>query len=105
MATGTLGEIGHSSDWTRITAHPDSKESFHNKKIPAFGECVKTITSLHKKVPFARVIGWDVTVDAAGSPRVMEWNGAHNDIKYSEATQGPCFADLIAETKALQAPR
>jgi hypothetical protein len=26
--------------------------------------------------------------------QVMEWNGFHNDIKFSEATQGPCFADL-----------
>jgi hypothetical protein len=24
----------------------------------------------------------------------MEWNGTYNDIKFSEATQGPCFADL-----------
>jgi hypothetical protein len=24
----------------------------------------------------------------------MEWNAEHNDIKFSEATQGPCFADL-----------
>jgi hypothetical protein len=24
----------------------------------------------------------------------MEWNALHNDIKFSEATQGPCFTDL-----------
>jgi hypothetical protein len=24
----------------------------------------------------------------------MEWNGWHNDIKFSEAADGPCFADL-----------
>jgi hypothetical protein len=24
----------------------------------------------------------------------MEWNGEHNDVKSSEATQGPCFSDL-----------
>lgn len=23
----------------------------------------------------------------------MEWNASHNDIKFSEATQGRCFAD------------
>ena len=26
--------------------------------------------------------------------QLMEWNGTYNDIKFSEATQGPCFADL-----------
>ncbi len=26
--------------------------------------------------------------------QIMEVNGRHNDIKYHEATEGPCFADL-----------
>lgn len=29
-----------------------------------------------------------------GNVGLMEWNAGHNDIKFSEATQGPCFHDL-----------
>jgi hypothetical protein len=50
--------------------------------------------SLHEKLPFARTIGWDVVVDQHENVAVMEWNGWHNDIKFSEAADGPCFADL-----------
>ena len=45
-------------------------------------------------VPFARSIGWDMIVDNNNEIQVMEWNGSHNDIKFSEATQGPCFSNL-----------
>jgi hypothetical protein len=45
-------------------------------------------------VPFTSIIGWDVAVDENHNVKVMEWNGDHNDIKFSEATQGPCFSDL-----------
>lgn len=60
----------------------------------AFKTCVLTVTKLHKKAPYARCIGWDVTVDGDENVRLLEWNPEHNGIKFSEATQGPCFADL-----------
>jgi hypothetical protein len=41
---------------------------------------------------------WDLCIDGDGAVRVLEWNGGHNDITFSEATQGPCFADLDRET-------
>jgi hypothetical protein len=44
-------------------------------------------------VPFTSIIGWDVAVDENHNVKVMEWNGDHNDIKFSEATQGACFSD------------
>ena len=45
-------------------------------------------------MPYARCIGWDVTVDSEEKVNLMEWNGEHNDIKFAEATQGPCFLGL-----------
>lgn len=27
---------------------------------------------------------------------IMEWNAAHNDIKFSEAVHGPNFTDLFS---------
>jgi hypothetical protein len=45
-------------------------------------------------MPFVRCIGWDLTVDDQGAVQILEWNGGHTGIKITEATQGPCFADL-----------
>lgn len=92
--TGALVSPGFLADWGSIKEHPDTKERFRGGEIPSFEECGRLVMDLHQRVPFARCVGWDVTVDQDGNPKVLEWNGGHNDIKFSEATQGPCFADL-----------
>jgi hypothetical protein len=92
--SGDFAEEGYLTTWTTIDRHPDSKMKFAGNKIPAFLGCVSTVLELHRMVPFVRCIGWDVSVDKSNDVRVMEWNGVHNGIKFTEATQGPCFADL-----------
>jgi hypothetical protein len=94
LDTGELFDDGYLSDWSAVQAHPDSGVRFAGAKIPSFEQCLATVLRLHRKIPFVRSIGWDVAVDADERVQVMEWNGEHNDVKFSEATQGPCFADL-----------
>lgn len=94
LDTGELCDDGYMSDWAAVDAHPDSGVRFAGVKVPCFEQCMATVLRLHRKIPFARCIGWDVTVDANEQVKVMEWNGRHNEVKFSEATQGPCFADL-----------
>lgn len=93
-STGLLGKYGYTTDWLQIETHPDTKFVFENKQVPCFDKCLEAAMSLHKMIPFARTVGWDMIVGADNTVQVMEWNGGHNDIKFSEATQGPCFADL-----------
>ncbi|SAL78493.1 sugar-transfer associated ATP-grasp domain-containing protein [Caballeronia telluris] len=101
LASGQLFHEGYSSDWIGVDVHPDSKARFEGVTLPAFPECVRKVTELHAKMPYARCVGWDVTVNADGKVLLMEWNAQHNDVKFSEATQGPCFSDLKWEKLAL----
>lgn len=94
LSTGLLDKFGYTTGWIQTESHPDTNFVFGNKQIPNFKECIETAINLHKMVPFARAIGWDMIVDVNNDVQVMEWNGNHNDIKFSEATQGPCFSDL-----------
>ena len=94
LSAGSMPHVGHSVDWLEIPSHPDSSIEFSGQVMPGFDKCKDIALNLHAKIPYVRCIGWDLTVDEAGEPHVLEWNGAHNDIKYSESTQGPCFADL-----------
>jgi len=59
---------------------------------------VALVLRLHRARPYARLLGWDVTVDKNNDVQIMECNGGHCEIKSSEAMQGPCFADLGWET-------
>lgn len=91
---GTFNDVGFTSDWLEVDRHPTSQVKFHGHAIPAYGDCLNLVTRLHKRVPYVRCIGWDLAVDDQERVRVMEWNGEHNGIKFTEATQGPCFSDL-----------
>ena len=94
LQSGALDAQGYLPTWLTIDRHPDTHVAFAKKIIPCFGSCLSTVLELHKLMPYARCIGWDLIVDKQQSIKVMEWNGNHNDIKFSEATQGPCFSDL-----------
>ena len=94
LADGRFAAEGLLPDLTAVRAHPDSGVRFAGARVPGFGRCLDLVRRLHALTPFARVIGWDLAVDRDGAPRVMEWNGGHNDIKFSEAATGPCFAGL-----------
>jgi hypothetical protein len=91
---GELDERGYLPSWVPITNHPDSGQSFARQIVPNFQECIDMCVALHGKVMLARLIGWDIIVDIKGDIAIMEWNGGHTDIKFSEAVNGPCFADL-----------
>lgn len=93
-ATGELSEAGYLTNWTVAREHPDSKILFAGVIVPSFDACLTTVLALHRKILFNRCVGWDLAIADDGSVEVMECNAEHNDVKFSEATQGPCFADL-----------
>lgn len=94
LQSGAFGEKGYFGSWLTTPVHPTSKVRFAGTFVPAFAACVAAVTDLHKKVPYARCIGWDVTVDIDEKVKVMEWNAGHPGITFAEATQGPCFGGL-----------
>ena len=94
IESGMFHDVGYTAEWHETRVHPVSHVEFAGKVIPAFKACVDTVTELHKKTPYTRCIGWDVTVDREETVQLMEWNAWSAGIGFHEATQGPCFADL-----------
>lgn len=94
VKSGAFHDVGYAAEWRETKIHPRSHLAFAGNVIPAFSACVRIVTELHQKVPYARCVGWDVTVDQEENVRCMEWNAGHNGHSFPEATQGPCFADL-----------
>jgi hypothetical protein len=91
---GNFDTWGYTEEWRRWPAHPDSGVAFARKRIPGFWKAAATCRALHRSVPHFAVIGWDVANDRDERVRLIEWNAAHGDIKFSEATTGPCFTGL-----------
>lgn len=92
--TGELAPFGYMHDWRRADAHPDTHATFAGRSIPCFAKAAALCLSWHASFPYLACIGWDVCVDRNQEIKLMEWNGRQNDIKFSEATSGPCFQGL-----------
>ncbi|MEZ5913188.1 MAG: sugar-transfer associated ATP-grasp domain-containing protein [Paracoccaceae bacterium] len=92
--SGQLADECYMTNWQRIARHPDSNKAFADYAVPNFADCRNVAIRCHEKLPAVRCIGWDMAVDRDGKVKIIEWNGGHNDVKFGEATQGPCFADL-----------
>ena len=97
---GRLDSSCYTPDWRRWERHPDTGFSFANQLIPHFDRAVQLCVSLHKKIPHVTVVGWDTAIDEGYKVKVIEWNNNHSDIKFSEATTGPCFLGLDWEAYA-----
>ena len=94
IKTGRFMPPAYRLDWSIASQSDYGGESFADRSFPHFSDACDVVLKLHQKVPYVRCIGWDVAIDDNGQVKVLEWNGFHNDIKFGEATQGPCFADL-----------
>jgi hypothetical protein len=94
LTNGELGSLGYLPNWQTIEKHPDTQIAFSKSRVPGFTKFLSTALKLHQLVPYVRSVGWDMILDKNENVKVMEWNGYSNDIKFSEATQGPCFKDL-----------
>jgi hypothetical protein len=102
--SGELDCSGYDQDWRRWLSHPDSGFPFKNRHVPKFKEAIEVCIELHNKVPHFTLIGWDVTVDDSEKIKILEWNGDGCDIKFSEATVGPCFLGFGWEKLAFPHP-
>lgn len=96
IATGALFSTGYLADWSSIKAHPDTGVVFEGLTVPALKEACIEVEKLHNNYPFVQCIGWDISINNDEQIEIMEWNSAHNDIKFSEAMHGPCFSDLVS---------
>ncbi len=92
--TGDFEPYALCADWTRVTAHPDTGAGFAGLRMPGFAAARELVLGFHRRYPLVGCVGWDIAVDAAEAPWLLEWNAMHNDIKLSEATMGPCFLGL-----------
>lgn len=91
---GDLDESGYDQDWQRWSRHPDSGFVFAGQRIPRFADAVALCTALHQRFPHFGIVGWDVAVTASEGVDIIEWNGGHCGIKFSEAATGPNFKGL-----------
>lgn len=63
-------------------------------QIPCLDKVLEMIKTMHIRIPYFNLIGWDMSVDKDGNPALIEWNSAP---QLSQVGHGPAFGDLTEE--------
>lgn len=91
------GELYHTAFFANTgftKSLPNNNIDFAGLILPSFQDCIAEVERMHSRIPFIRSIGWDIIVDRDNKVRVIEMNGRHNGITFTEMIQGPSFKDL-----------
>ena len=77
----------------RFTHHPDTGAQIAGAVLPQWDQVLDVVLRAAASVPFNRMAGWDILVDAEGVPVILEANGK-SDVNLLQVHGG-----LFAEPK------
>lgn len=95
---GALNEFGVDKSFQKKYESPTGVK-FAGIIVPNFSQIKQQIIDFHKKIPFANLIGWDVTIDEKGNPIVIEVNLDSALIEAHQVFNGPVFGERFNEVR------
>lgn len=90
---GTLRKHGHNKKGEQLEYHPTSNIKFENYRIPSYCEAIDLVKKAHPMVAHFRSVAWDVAIDEAGSPVLIEANLCRGGIDTLQVNNGPLYGD------------
>ena len=97
LQTGRIKGPAFGSPTEKNMFMTDSGVEIDNYLIPSFPQILDFVKDLHFRLPYFRLIGWDVSVDMEGNPVMIEWN---RSAELSQVAHGPAFGDYTEEILA-----
>lgn len=97
LLTGRIKGPAFGSPKEKNMPQTDSGVVLDNYLIPSFPQVLDFVKDLHLRLPYFRLIGWDISVDKNGNPVMIEWN---RSAELSQVAHGPAFGDYTEEILA-----
>lgn len=94
LQTGRIKGPAFGSPTEKNMPQTDSGAELDNYLIPSFPQVQDFVKDLHMRLPYFRLIGWDISVDTNGNPVMIEWN---KSAELSQVAHGPAFGDYTEE--------
>lgn len=76
--------------WEYAAAHPCGL-AFEDITVPSFAAVLDTVRAHAIRMAHFRIIGWDIAIDATGTPVLIEFNALPGQM---QGTNGPIFGDM-----------
>ncbi|PFG04481.1 sugar-transfer associated ATP-grasp domain-containing protein [Bacillus sp. es.034] len=77
--------------------HPYTNYVLKDIKIPGYEEVKKLVLNLHLKLPYFRMVSWDVAIDENSKPILLELNLKGQEINFHQFNNGPIFKGFTEE--------
>ena len=87
---GTLCKFAYGAPGQDKIELTDTGVKLEGYQVPSFEKTVAVVKEQHLNLPFQDLIGWDICIDAAGEPVMLEWNTTP---ELSQSAVGPAFGD------------
>lgn len=97
LQTGRIKGPAYGSPTEKDMPQTDTGVVLDNYLIPSFPQVLDFVKDLHNRLPYFRLVGWDVSVDKNGYPVMIEWN---RSAELSQVAHGPAFGDYTEEILA-----
>lgn len=94
---GKLKEYGYYLNGERFTSHPGTGVSFKDYQLPSYDKAQEMVKKAHLCVPHFKMVSWDVAIDRAGEPVLIEANLSDGEINFHQLNNGPLFGDDTEE--------
>lgn len=88
---GTLRDYGYNKKGERLEYHPTSNVKFENYKIPSYSKAVDLVKKAHPMVAHFRSVAWDIAIDEAGNPILIEANLCRGGTDTLQVNNGPLY--------------
>ena len=88
---GTLRDFAFSANGDRFDRHPQGFD-FKGYAVPSYREVQEMAIEMAERVPYTRLIAWDIAVDEDGRPLLIEYNDS-GELGFMQYTCGPLFGD------------
>lgn len=85
---GRLGKYGFGGYEEDNLTKTDCGTVLEGFQIPSYDKAIDLVKKLHFQLPFFDLIGWDIAIDEAGDPILIEWN---QRVGLSQSAFGPGF--------------
>ncbi len=95
---GVLNEFGITKDYSKQYQSPTGIK-FHGIRVPMWSQIQQEILAFHSKIPYANLIGWDVTMNKDNQLIVVEINLDSAEIEAHQVFNGPVFGDRFDEVR------
>lgn len=72
------------------------EKGLENIVFPSYDKVIKLCKSMHARLPYMNLVGWDIAVDDKGDPVLIELN-QYPDCEFIQLFNGPMFGDYTDE--------